>query len=292
MRGTRGWGTAVVVLALLASGSASASSAAAESLLPPPGFHLRASNGYSLSVLGLTVPENGKNIVLVLVGNGESTVLYATPVAVLVDDSIVADLGSVGRIDVHFAPSGRSQTERLGCSGKPETFAGGRYEGVIDFDGEQGYSKVHATVARGDGRFFQRFGCGETGGSEGRGGRSPGARLEVQGLARQLVAVKTGPSRRVRLTASIREQRGEMEISRRVDVVRPPSAFAFDFPTGIATVAPPSPFSGRGVYRRLQDGGSTWRGNLSVDFPGRPGVKLNGGYATLERVVRNPGHPF
>jgi hypothetical protein len=281
----------VLLLALFVAGHASA-----ESLPAPPGFHLRASNGYSLTVLAGGNPENGRGSVLVLVHKRDSAVLYAAH-ALITESSIEADLGPVGRIDVDFVPSGKARTERSECGGDPFTFDSGRYEGVIDFEGEHGYSRTHATSARGEAKLALSLVCAGPATREGSGGNSPGARLTAWRKGRgglEFIAMKNSPSRPARFTATIQEKHGAMEISRSVGVTARPNAFEFDVPSGVTTIDPPSPFAGRAKYRRGRGGGSTWHGDLTVDFPGRPDVRLTGGstHASLERAVLNPGHPF
>jgi len=267
--------------------------ASAESLPGPPGFHLRASNGYDLRVLAGGNPETGRGSVVILVQKHNSAVLYGAH-ALVTETSIEADLGSVGRIDVDFVPSGKPRTERSDCRGKPYTFDSGRYEGVIDFEGEHGYSSTHATSARGDAKLALSLACAGSVTREGSGGNSPGARLTTRRKGLEFVAMKNSPSRPARFTATIEEKHGAMEISRAVAVTARPSAFDFDVPSGVATVDPPTPFSGRGEYHRPKGGKPSWRGDLSVDFPGRPNVRLTGGapHVSLERAVLNPGHPF
>jgi hypothetical protein len=283
---------AMLVATLVVAGPA-----AAKSLPAPRGFRLRASNGYSLRVIALNNPKAGRSGVIVIVSNRNSSVVYSTSDAVVTETSIEADLGEVGRIDVDFVPSGQARTERSECGGRPLIFDGGRYQGVIDFEGEHGYSQAHVKSARGEARLLLSIVCAGSTPSEGIGGHSPGARLTAKSKDRgglEFVAMKNSPSRPTRLTASIEEKRGAMEIARSVAVVAPPRAFAFDVPSGDATVDPPTPFSGQAEYRRRPGGGSTWRGDLSVDFPGRPNVRLTGGstHASLERAVLNPSHPF
>jgi hypothetical protein len=281
--------------AMLVAGLLSPGPASAESLPAPPGFHLRASNGYSLRVFVGGNADSGQGGVLILARSRNSTVLYATD-AVVTETSVEADLGAVGRIDVHFVPSGKAKTERSECGGKPFTFDGGRYEGVIDFEGEHGYSEAHVTAAPGEAKFFLSLVCSQ-GGSEGIGGHAPGARLTADGKGRagvEFSAFKNSPIRPARFSASIEERRGRMEISRGVGVMAAPGAFAFDVPAGVASVEPPAPFSGRAEYSRHAGGRSTWAGDLSVDFPGRPDVPLTGTATrvSLERAVLNPSHPF
>ena len=278
---------------LLVAGPVSAESRAA--LPAPPGFHLRASNGYSLTVLAGGNPESGRGSVLFLVHKRDSAALYAAH-AVITESAIEADLGQVGRIDVDFVPSGKARTERSECGGEPFTFDSGRYEGVIDFEGEHGYSRTHAKSARGEAKFALSLLCARPV-DEGHGGNSPGARLAARSRGHggfEFIAMKNSPSRPARFTATIQEKHGAMEISRSVGVTARPSAFDFDVPSGVATIDPPSPFAGQAEYRRRSSGGSTWRGDLTVDFPGRPNVRLTGGstHASLERAVLNPGHPF
>ena len=295
MRGNRRWGASSFIFATLVVVLLSAEPASAETLPAAPGFHLRASNGYSLSVLAGGNPDTGRGAVIVLVGKRSSSVLYATR-AVVTETSIEADLGAVGRIDVDFVPSGEARTERPEC-GKPVTFDGGRYEGVIDFEGEHGYSEAHATSARDEAKLAASLVCAQRTVREGFGGDSPGALLTARskGQARvEFAAMKNSPFRPARFTASIEERRGRIQISRSIGVAAAPGAFAFDVPAGFATVEPPAPFAGRAEYNRRSGGGSTWAGDLSVDFPGRPDVALTGAAtsASLERAVVNPPHPF
>jgi hypothetical protein len=213
------------------------------------------------------------------------------------ETSIEADLGSVGRIDVNFVPTGSPRMSRSRCGGKPIAFDSGRWVGAIDFRGERGYSEAHATSARGEAKLVLSRVCADSGGSEGIGGHSPGARLDARSKAPErleFVAMKNSPSRPARFAASIRERRDGLEISRSVGVVAPPRAFAFDVPSGTAAVDPPAPFSGRAEYHHRRGGTPTWHGNLSVDFPGRPNVRLTGAAtrASLVRAVLNPSHPF
>ncbi len=297
MRGTRGWGTWIAVLAVLVAVLAAAVPASAETLPVPPGFQLKASNGYLLSVLGLRNPDTGQSAVLVSLGSRRSSVIYSTRAAQVTETSIEADLGVLGRIDVEFVPSGEARPERSDCGGKPIPFDSGHYAGPIVFEGEGGFSKAHATSAVGYGKLLLNLVCSESRATEGIGGHSPGARLTAHGKGREGVefsAFKNSPTRPARFNASIGEKRGRMEISRSVAVAAPPSAFAFVIPPGLATVEPPAPFDGRAEYRRLPGGGSSWRGDLSVDFPGRPDVPLIGTHTrvSLERAVLNPSHPF
>jgi hypothetical protein len=216
---------------------------------------------------------------------------------VVTETSIEADLGSVGSIDVDFVPSGTARNERGACGGKSVAFDSGRWEGVIVFDGEQGYSDAQVKSARGEGKLALSVLCSEAVGPDGIGGNTPGALLTAHSKGRakiEFAAMKNSPSRPARFTASIAERRPGMEISRSIGVVGSPGAFAFDVPSGRATVEPPAPFRGIGNFRRSSGEGPTWDGDLTVDFPGHRNVALTGAgtKASLVRAVDNPAHPF
>jgi hypothetical protein len=271
-----------------------ASLASAKALPPPGGFRLHASNGYSLEVFSIHKSEAERGEVLVLVEARRSAVLYFTH-ATVSETSIEADLGSVGRIDVNFVPSGRAKKERSQCGGRSVAVDSGRYVGSIDFKGEQGYSEVHATSARGDAKFALSLTCAESR-DEGFGGHSPGALLSVHhrgGTSFEFEARKNGPSRPARFNASIHERQGPLLIDRGVAVESTPATFDFNVPAGTATVTPPAPFDGEATFSRTSKG-ATWHGDLTVDFPGRAGVHLTGAgtHSSLVRAVQNPVHPF
>jgi hypothetical protein len=264
---------------------------------PPPtpaGFRLPATNGFSLSILGGQNPRTGAGFVFLFVRSSHAKVLYVSP-ATVTPASIEADLGPVGRIDVDFVPSGQTRTEANPCGG-PVSFDSGSYVGTIDFEGENDYSEAHATSARGDVKAAASLICAGPR-SEGTGGHSPGALLTVrrsQSPRFDFEAMKNSQTRPARFGASIEERRGSMRISRIVQVTAGASAFDYDVAGGFADVRPPAPFSGGATYDRSDKGRVTWRGDLTVDFPGRANVSLTGAGARagMHRAVLNPSHPF
>lgn len=262
----------------------------------PPGLRLAATSGYTLSAIALKAPNGGAGVVLVMVRSPNALALYSAP-ASIGPTSIDADLGTIGRIDVDFVSSGQSRVERSACGGKSVLGDAGRYEGTIDFEGEEGYSQAHASSARGEARMALSLLCAGGPKSEGVGGDSPGARLTVRHRGPrqfEFSATKNSPSRPARFSASIEESRGDLHISRGVWVTAAPASFDFDVPAGRAHVNPPTPFEGAASYLRPSGKSSIWGGDLSVDFPGRAGVRLTGANtrASLVRAVLNPSHPF
>jgi hypothetical protein len=49
--------------------------------------------------------------------------------------------------------------QRSVCGGKPVAFDSGSYEGVIDFEGEEGYTQVRSARAKGDIQFALDLVC-------------------------------------------------------------------------------------------------------------------------------------
>ena len=263
------------VVALMAT-----SSAAAAQLPPPGGFQLPASNGYSLRGFSFDGdPQGEKDAVLLLFNRKGSAVLFFAQKGVEVTEtSITADFGRLGSIDLQFAPTGKAREEAPSCEPK-ETLAvdSGAYEGQVDFVGEEGFTEVHATRARGSAQFLVNIICADTV-VEGVGGRAPGAQLRAHrrlpGGSLAFEAWKNSPTRPAWFEASIEERRGAIGIVRGVTARAGSGSFAFDVPAQTALLRPPSPFDGTGHFARAGKKPGRLQGNLSVDFPGRPNVPL------------------
>jgi hypothetical protein len=291
----RAFRSVLLGLAVSAALTPIGSARAVEPLPVPPGFRLPATNGYALSVFAGQNPKTGRGFVLLRLHSPHAQVVYGASASVT-QTSIEADLGSIGKIDVNFVPSGQARTEHSPCADESLSVDSGSYVGRIDFEGEEDYSKAHAISVPGSSDLLLRLVCVESG-SEGSGGHSPGARLTVNrsGTPRlEFGAMKNSPTRPARFAASIGERRGPLQISRDVEVTAAPGTFDFDVPEGFAHVRPPAPFSGEATYLHWPGKRTSWRGNLEVDFPGRSSVSLTGaGFrAGMHRAVVNPGHPF
>lgn len=289
-------GLAVVALAAVTSVSVAVAGQSGQvdgPPLVPLGFRLHASKGYTLSAISFENPRTKRDGLYLTMRSRHAAVIYLAP-AVVGPTSIEADLGAIGRIDVDFVSSGKSRTEHSDCDGKPVLVDTGHYEGTIDLVGEEGYSEVHASSARGEIKEALNLVCGGGLRSEGTGGHSPGARLTVKHRRVEFSAMKNSPTRPARFNASISEQRGSLLIFRGVEAIGGAGSFEFDVPSGTADVNPPEPFSGEASYFRPPGKKARWRGNLSVDLPGHANVRLTGAStrASLVRAVLNPTHPF
>ncbi len=286
-------GALLVLVVLVCTGPAAASQR-----LVPPGFQLKASDGYRIYGIFFdgTPHEERDELILFVVGK-DGAVSYFAP-ARADETSISASLGAVGSVDLHFVPAGRARVEHVPC-GRPKRIKveAGFYEGTVDLHGEEGYVRARASRVSATARPLLGLVClGPT--DEGSGGHSPGARLTIHrraaGGSTEFVARKNSPTRVARFEASIEERRGKLGIARAVRSAGAASAFDFAFPAKTALVRPGGPFHGearydgaRGRFRRVQ-------GDLTVDFPGHTGVRLVGSHAGagMIRYVDNPSHPF
>jgi hypothetical protein len=188
----------------------------------------------------------------------------------------------------------------LRCSGGSFSYEAATYEGLVEFNGEHGYTRARAEqVAQvppillyGDSVL-----CG-SGSGESSGPGLPGARLRGSsfggGRALSFQVNKNGPRAKMVFQASLKERRGAVAISRQVAGSAPPRAFRFDKRLRTATLDPPAPFSGTGSITRSRNSVSAiWTGGLALDFPGRRRTPLTGPrfHTTLvpARLTRNSG---
>lgn len=248
--------------------------------LPAPGgFKIEGSNGYSLLVFGSRAHKGQPANVVIFVLGKRDGVIYDAP-ATVTKTSMQASFGALGEIAVTFHPSGRAKRVRPGCGGKSYAFDSGSYEGTIRFNGEEGFTSVEATSAKGDLGFLIDLLCpGISGGSGGP--FLPGAELNAYvGSSRRgahVRVVKNQPTAAAHYGAGVSEVHEGVSISRFANAVEPASTFVFDSKVQTATLRPSPPFSGTGRFNRAASPTNRWSGNLTVDLPGRAGVKLNGG---------------
>jgi hypothetical protein len=257
-------------------------------------FRLQASNGYELYVMAFAPPEGDEGeIALFLFDGRHFGVSYATP-ATVTQTTIDADLGKLGRISVTLAPTGGTKTVR-GCRpGSTIRVETERYEGTIEFHGEEGFTEVSATSAPLD--YPTAIVCSagdEGGGSDQDLHELPGARLHAQKdfpdrYRLEFDAVQNRPGSRVSVNAEVEEHRGEMEIHRAAWLWARAGALRYDRRLRSATVKPPAPFAGHATFHDAARLRNRWTGNLTVDFPGHAEVPVTGPgfHALLEHPYR------
>ena len=161
----------------------------------------------------------------------------------------------------------------------PFSFASGYYEGTINFHGEEGYTEVEASRAKGDASLALDAIC-PANSTSGTGPGLPGAELRVRGKhansAPSLAVVENNPRAPVQLEVNTHERHDEIVIERTIRMKASREAFNYDAKLRTATLRPPSPFSGTARFRHTGRRRSRWEGNLTVDLPGRSGVHLTG----------------
>lgn len=211
------------------------------------GFRLHGSHGYLISVSAYSAgADRGGTIEFVVTGRG-TRATYRAPASVTAD-TISADLGRLGRVEVLRIPSGHQETVHPRCFGESVTYERASYEGLIEFDGEHGYTRARVNrVAQIPAFLVFLAGSSCAGGSgEAIDSQEPGARLRgisfSHGRILSFQVNKNSPKGRMRFTASLRERRGQIWIHRELSGVEPPGAFSFDPHLQTATMSPRAPF--------------------------------------------------
>lgn len=256
-------------------------------------FSLSGSNGFVLDVTG----EGGEVTVIASerqppvptftpsgrprsagTGNGASSV-YIAPAKAAAPAAIDAGFGALGRIAVHFRPSGRRivTVVRRAC-GRPIRVVRqlGTFAGTIRFEGEEGYTAVAATSARGSvGTPLPPACASASAGAPGVPSSTPALLRPLAGAA--VLSVddpRTGSNFRaaprpggIDFRARVEERNADgVTVVRRAQAGAPASTFAFNPALSWAAVAPPAPFSGSArfaAHARIR-----WTGSLRVTFPG------------------------
>lgn len=254
------------------------------------GFSLQASNGYDLVALAGESSMGEEGWIWLVLRGRRALVSYTAP-AIVSDKTIDADLGKLGKISVTRVPTGRTKTVRRSC--KPESrkrVDAERYEGTIEFHGEEGFAEVSAVRAP----LVRSPWCwrGTEGGSP-RRKRLRGARLDVEKHSRgndrlEFDATQRRSGAKTRLSMEVDEHRGEIDIQRAIWTWGRSGALRYDRRLRTAIIRPPAPFAGHGIFRRNVRRAKQWTGNLTVDLPGRSDVPVTGRgfFASLEHRYR------
>jgi len=194
----------------------------------------------------------------------------------------------MGSVAVHFHPSGRTVKEDPGhCRGNSAyTVRHGTFAGRIRFTGEDRYVAVNAHRAKGRVRTPRHLRC--------RGRRPIGSHPRDRSTDRSRSRSQAGifvehhtPTTSTELfalqadhlsllLALAEESRGRIAVFRYVLALVGDQILTHDDALTSATLHPPRPFHGKGIYSAAPDGTKTWSGSLSVAFPGTPRQPLTG----------------
>jgi hypothetical protein len=252
-------------------------------------------------VVALSVSNGRENLSSTAVGRFSTSTYLAHGKAT--PTSIQASFGDRGRVELHFQPSGREirASRQAGCR-RPSnnTIAQlGLFVGELRFRGEGGYTSAEAhRVPGGTVDLAALVSCrpgGELPGLAGASARRPAstspavpthpshgpkrtsllASLKLP-LSRTVFGVRTGGTGPARFLAGEEVSEGRIGTIRLSGVSAPQAAFTFDDTLANAAVAPPTPFSGRGVFQQGIGAAESWTGSLAVSFLGAPKVPLTG----------------
>jgi hypothetical protein len=314
-RGMAGWLlAATLLLAMLAATlPATALADASSNIRHSPGdsaaFTLAGSNGYSLyfkSEKGLltivasqrrptqpTIASNGELVPGRIGAASEST--YAVGGVSRDPRTIEADLGAAGKVSLVFQPSGERKVTMVDLSEKSEKCVGatkivrrlGNFVGSVSFHGENGYTTAEATSVPGTFGISTFRNCTQP----------PKHAPQEEVLPERPTFLSVGGETGLFALRDAHQSRffalgsekldGGLLVFRMATATGKPSLFSFSSDGLRASVRPPAPFSGTGIYSDTQAGSPAWGGDLSVSFPGvqqpltgegteKPTLKLGG----------------
>jgi hypothetical protein len=300
----------VAALVLLAAVAPSATAAIKTRIEPPrttSSFSLPAGNRYYVEFQAVPEGRRGAAKVTVEVSHERYkdelvSVTYTTRGRFFDDGGFEAKLPGLGRVAVHFRQA-KSHTFSFegpsGCTQDVYTVHRGFFVGSVGFHGKGGFAV--AKSRRAEGRILEtsREVCHVSTVPEPE--EPPAAEVPVQ--FRQASIFASGQSGRAAVTfetsgprqdqgisvsglptivleATYRSELRGMDVSARVYVDSDDSRF-LSVPTPIgtltdATVSPPSPFSGTGIFHLETPTTASWTGELAVALPGIGDVPLTG----------------
>jgi hypothetical protein len=305
-------------LLLAAVVPATASADASSNIRRAPGdsaaFTLAGSNGYSLyfksekgqlTIIASrrrpaqpTIAPSGKLLPARLGASSESTYVVR---GVSHDPSTVeADLGTAGEVSLSFEPNGKKRVTMIDLAGHTEKCIGatkvvrrlGNFVGSVSFRGENGYTTAEAASVPGTvgtstfrncSHYPQR--AGDKPGRAVRPERPTFLAVSAKEVSGSLLAIRDSETAGF-IATGFEELGGGLIVVRTATAEGRPSLFSVGPQGRRATVRPPAPFSGVGVYRDPPAGPPTWSGDLNVSFPG---VRQPLTGAGREPVLQLPG---
>jgi hypothetical protein len=285
----------LVALALIGAGALASAAladqggaAASHKIEVEPRFELVGSHGYRLLVsargatvtIGVSPGDKSPRA-------GSSTTYVARGVAG--QNGIHASFRQFGRVAVKF-----HATAEAARGLPPDCFGGttgaatvtGYFTGTVDFEGQGGYTAVHAHRVRGEVVLPPTEQCPLVAGGANPLLEDPNAELPTADTRMTLEALdKSGTggvlflARRAGKTGFYAERFGTVGRIGLLSIayaVGPRSSFTSDPQVSHGTVRPPAPFTGSATLRRAAGGRRTWSGTLAATFPGEEPVPLTG----------------
>jgi hypothetical protein len=292
--------TAVAVLALAALSCFPGSAGATVRHGRPPvkqwiDIELEGSNGYSIHI-----SVNPRRHLILQVTKERFSAEYMTRDVLADTDRVKAKLLGLGTISVRFHPRGPVRHPSLpGCRRKRPSVQPGVVRGTIRFVGEREYTQVKVREAEAaieePTSWLCRYGVKFDPNPREREWLS---KFEAVGEGVDFIARKYRPGVIEGGEALYFVETGEafetasgrvpLTIYRELAVPARASTFSDAHPEHL-TVSPPPPFSGTGTLARTPESVFTWRGDLSVRFPGLDPIPLAGPSFESEYCLRESG---
>jgi hypothetical protein len=257
---------------------------------------LRGSSGY-----GISISADGGYVFLAVQGHHAMVQYFARGAAG--KGRIKARFGSLGGVALRFHPRGKAHLQKEAesdCSGGDSLIQPGMFVGKLDFEGEQGYTRIHANRIKGTVTHTKRQVCKTRGSEEGLlpslKGTILSAVADENGISFNASRIesksKPGLSGSAFSATVVESPQPGFSVFRSIQTTaKDPAGFSVVTSHGRfdeATVTPPAPFSGSASYRRAVGKKSeTWVGSLAGDFPGLGMVSLAGPRFCAEGVLLN-----
>jgi len=252
---------------------------------------LEGSNGYAIHL-----SVNPRRHLVLQVSKGDYAAEYMTRDLLPETDRVKAKLRGLGTISIRFHPRGPVRHPSIpGCGKSRLTVQPGVVRGTIKFVGERDYTRVKVREAEASTGWTCRQGVrfevdpGEREWTSKFSARGEGFLFLVRRYRPRLL--ENGPviffveqgeafeaaSGRVGLT-----------IYRQLKIPAPASSFDDARPEHL-TVSPPAPFSGTAALDRTPESVFTWKGDLSVQFPGIDPIPLTEPSYGFDYCLRDVG---
>lgn len=217
------------------------------------------------------------------------------PESSLASGALRATFGSMGTVDLHFRPTGKTKIGHSNkhCNGRAPQTEYGEYRGTVSLRGEDGYFQIQATKASGFRSHTFRLSCapGQAHKDESEplyeyvapaegfittsNGGSIALILAVSRYGGRFVYLRAAhmesadPGAEVQTGALEREP--GMAIGHSADVGGGEGTLLTSLPgvhPATATLAPPAPFHGQANFVENSATSHSWTGTLAVSFPG------------------------
>jgi len=294
-RGGRALASAIILVGILPTAATAGPGHFALPAMHSSEFTLPASNGYRLQVA-----DTGGRQIYLTARNGGSSVIYEVQGRKTEKDGIEARFLGVGRISVRFEQIGKTKhaPPAGNCRGDGSDTRHGVFRGAIVFNGEKGFSRAHASRARGTVHDSGKEICTREKERHGDPGlhtiflsaSAPQGKGLLSFFAAKFSSESIPAADQTTYGASLFQFRGRMGVYRTLSRNATGESFVLGGPSGhptAASVAPPSPFAGTADLQLDSTSTAKWLGPLSVDLPGFGQVNLAGPKFSAELCLDN-----